>query len=752
MRLCKSQAALVILVASGVAMGTLAALVTPGCGSSSKPPSGGDGGVPPASSPDERWTAIPVCRAPQRPSSATAVVLKDVFPNLPALSSPVGFTQAPGDADHFYIWQQSGQVLRIAASDPTATETVLDLSATANKIVSGGEAGLLGLAFSPKWQTDHTAYLSYTTPSGAPAGFDSKIARIKSSDGGATFAIGTEELVLQFAQPFTNHNGGNILFGPDGFLYAGFGDGGSGNDPQNNGQSLTTFLGKMLRLDVDGQTTYAIPPKNPFAQDTTGKKKEIYAYGVRNPWRWSFDRGTGDLWVGDVGQNEWEEIDKVELGGNYGWNQCEGFHSFSGATASNPNNPPCTFPGALPPVVEYGHANTTETEPGVSVTGGYVYRGKGVPSLEGSYLFADYGSGRLWRIVYDAAGKGKKELLLETGKNISSFGEGLDGEIYVVVISNGRIYKLVTGPIMPGTNFPQVLSATGCVDPQAPSVPSPGLIPYDVNVPLWSDGADKRRWLSLPPTGQIHINADGDWDLPIGTILVKEFADGARRIETRLLVRHDDGEWAGYSYEWLDDQTDAVLLPSSKTKDLGGGRSWFFPSRNDCLQCHTQAAGRTLGLETAQMNRESPDGSGNQLAVLEAIGAFDAPLPPPPATLPALAHIDDVNAPLADRARGYLHANCSFCHRMNGPGRVPPDWRYSNTLMQTGACDTIPADGDLGVAGAKVIVPGMPASSVVSLRMKALDAARMPPLASHVVDPDGTALIDAWLTSLTSCN
>src|SRR5439155_6414294 len=163
-------------------------------------------------------------------------------------------------------------------------------------------------------------------------------------------------------------------------------DGGSGNDPQNHAQDPTTLLGKMLRLDVVGQTTYVIPPTNPYANDVSGKKKEIYAIGMRNPWRWSFDRDTGDLWVGDVGQNEWEEIDKIALGGNYGWNQCEGFHSFSAATANNPNNPPCTFAGALPPVVDYGHANTGDPEPGNSVTGGYVYRGKGVPSLVGSYI------------------------------------------------------------------------------------------------------------------------------------------------------------------------------------------------------------------------------------------------------------------------------------------------------------------------------------------------------------------------------
>jgi hypothetical protein len=194
-----------------------------------------------------------------------------------------------------------------------------------------------------------------------------------------------------------------------------------------------------------------------------------------------------------------------------------------------------------------------------------------------------------------------------------------------------------------------------------------------------------------------------------------------------------------------------VLLPSSKTKDLGNGNSWYYPSRNDCLQCHTIAAGRSLGLETAQMNRDAPDGSGNQIDFLDGLGLFDAS-PGPSMMLPAFPHAGDMNAPIADRARAYLHSNCSFCHRMGGTGRVPPDWRASLTLAQTGACNATPQEGDLGVTGALIIVPGMPGQSVTSLRMHALDANRMPPLATHVVDTTGTGLIDAWISSLTSCN
>ena len=689
------------------------------------------------------------CTAPPRPPSNVAVQLVNAFPGR-TFSLPLAIRQAPGDAAHFYICEQGGKVRRIDATGTAPPIDVADVTnAPVGTLVSGGEAGLLGLAFSPAWQTNHTVYLSFTpTSASAAAGFKSFLARMTSSADGSSFDVANEQPVLSLDQPFSNHNGGNILFGHDGYLYFGLGDGGSGGDPGNRAQDLTLWFGKMLRIDVDGQTTYAIPPTNPFATSATAKH-EIYAYGLRNPWRWSFDRATGDLWVGDVGQNVWEEVDKVQLGGNYGWNRCEGNHKYDPANPNSPDAGPCDLPGAIAPIVDYSHS---DPQGGNSITGGYVYRGTAMPSLVGSYIYADEGSGRVYRIAYDATGKTSNELLLETGKNITSFGEGLDGELYVSSYGDGVIYELAPSGPPTTTNFPATLSATGCFSPDVPAQPTATLFPYEVNTPLWSDGADKRRWMQLPPGGLIHVNSDDDWDLPVGTVLLKEFSVGGKRIETRMLVHHDDGDWAGYSYEWSDDQTDATLLPASKSKLLDNGQTWYFPSRTDCLRCHTQAAGRTLGLETAQMNRGAPAGGTNQLDALTALGAFDTPLAAPASMLPALPAIDDTTAPVDQRARAYLHSNCSFCHRMGGTAQIPPDWRFGLTLAQTGACNATPLDGDLGHTGAKVIAPGMPDLSILSLRIKSSDAYRMPPLASHVVDPMGTAGIDAWITSLTGCN
>ncbi|HZS41854.1 MAG TPA: PQQ-dependent sugar dehydrogenase, partial [Polyangia bacterium] len=644
-------------------------------------------------------------------------------------------SQAPGDSSRWFVVEKGGAVKTFPDANPTAATTFIDISARVD--AANNESGLLGMAFHPSFATNHQVFLSYDTPDNtSPAGFHSVISRFVSNDGGATLDQASEQVLLTIAQPFTNHNGGNIVFGPDGYLYAGFGDGGSGGDPMKNGQNVNVLLGKMLRLDVDGGTPYAIPPTNPFASG--GGKKEIYAWGLRNPWRWSFDSVTGELWCGDVGQDLYEEIDKIQLGGNYGWNVMEASHCYNAAT--------CNMSGLILPIAEYDHSV------GNAITGGYIYRGTAITSLIGTYIYGDEVSGRIWGLFYDTTGKATPQVLIDnSGHNISSFGQGNDGELYLCSYGDGKIYKLVPPPTSPPpSTFPQLLSQTGCVDPQHPTVPAAGLIPYDLNAPLWSDGAAKRRWIALPDGKQIHVNTDGDWDLPIGSVVVKEFSVGGKRVETRLLMHHADGDWAGYSYEWNDAETDASLLPAGKVKAVGG-QSWTYPARAECLQCHSTAAGRTLGLESGQLNRDYAYPTGrlsNELATLAHIGLFDAPFDQAGA---ARYPTYDGTDPLDARARSYLHANCSICHRPNGNGQGPADLRYSTAFKDTMVCNAMPQEGDLGLAGALLLIPGMPAKSILSLRMHALDVNRMPPLASHVVDAQGTSLIDSWIQSLTAC-
>ena len=368
---------------------------------------------------------------PPPPAEPAEIQLEHVFTSLPALEQPVALMQAPGDDSRWYVVERTGRV-RAFDNDPavTASSVVIDLSG----IVDSGpqEAGLLGMAFHPDFQTNGEVFLSFTRP-----GLVSYVSRFTSVDGGATLDVASEQVVVTFPQPFDNHNGGNIAFGPDGMLYAGFGDGGSGNDPEDHAQNTADLLGSMLRIDVDGGSPYAIPPDNPFAGNplcTQGFGQEpcpeIYAWGLRNPWRWSFDAVTGDLWVGDVGQNMWEEIDLVTSGGNYGWRIREGAH------CNIPED--CSAQGLIDPVVEYDHSL------GRAVTGGYVYRGTAMPDLDGAYFYADYSSGRVWGLFDDGAGGLEARELLDTDLNISSFGQANDLELYVVDLVGGQIHQIVT--------------------------------------------------------------------------------------------------------------------------------------------------------------------------------------------------------------------------------------------------------------------------------------------------------------------
>jgi glucose/arabinose dehydrogenase len=330
--------------------------------------------------------------------------------------------QSPVQEDRWFVVERGGRIYRLRG-DGSGRQLVLDIH---QRVESGPmEAGLLGMAFHPRFAENGQVFLSYTED-GSP--LTSIVARYHSRDGGRSIDPHSRRVVLQVKQPYRNHNGGHIVFGPDGYLYFGLGDGGAAGDPQGNGQNPTTLLGTILRLDVDSKFPYAIPDDNPFAKG--GGRGEVYAWGLRNPWRWSFDRQTGDLWVGDVGQNEWEEIDRVRAGDNLGWNRWEGKHCYRRSR--------CSSEAVVMPRAEYSH------ELGCSVTGGYVYRGKAVPSLQGQYVFGDYCSGRVWALKADSP-RAQPRVVLLSGKRIASFAEDRDGELYLLDLASGRIFRLING-------------------------------------------------------------------------------------------------------------------------------------------------------------------------------------------------------------------------------------------------------------------------------------------------------------------
>ena len=728
-------------------LGLLIVVALAGCGGGSS--GGGSAPPPPPAPPGSGLDARPnntSCLAPDRTTTTAASIrVARVFPAL-GFTSPVLAAQAPGDASRWFIVEQAG---RVRVFDNVATVTVtspfVDIVA---RVASGGETGLLGMAFDPGFASNGRVFLHYTRDNSGQ--LQSVLAAYTSVDDGATLDPASERILLTVDQPFNNHNGGHLAFGPDDMLYMALGDGGSGGDPNDNGQNRQTLLGKILRLDVSSGTDYSIPAGNRWAGNAhcptgTGAAEcpEIHAYGLRNPWRFSFDSGTGDLWVGDVGQNTWEEVDRIVAGGNYGWRFREGAHCFNPSS-----NCPTQSDGdaLLDPDAEYGR------NLGASVTGGYVYRGAGITALAGRYVFGDFISGRIFAHT-PGSGVRAPDVLLDSALSISSFAEGEDGEIYVVDYGGG-LYRIEDDGGGGSSTIPDLLSDSGCVSAADPTEPADGLIPYRPNAPFWSDGADKARWMALPNGQNVTVEADGDWQFPSGTVLVKNFALGTRLVETRLFMRHPDGVWAGYTYEWNDAQTEATRVVGGKRRNFGT-QEWIYPSESECLQCHTAAAGRALGLETAQLNGEltypQTGRTANQLATLDGIGVLSPPLGGAPATLPAYPDPGGAAGSTAERARAWLHTNCAGCHRPGGPTGSTQDLRFTTTLVETNACDVEPASGDLGIANARLIAPGEPARSVLLARAARRDATGMPPVGSALVDEAGVALLTDWIAGLSSC-
>ncbi|NNF52614.1 MAG: glucose dehydrogenase [Gammaproteobacteria bacterium] len=367
--------------------------------------------------------------APLPPPAATQIALVEAFPNL-SFNQPLSMQQAPGDATTWYLAERSGRILSFA-NDP-ATSSTSTFASLGSRVSTVGEGGLLGLAFDPEYASTGGVFVSYT--GGNP--LESRVASFVANPDGLALDENSETILIRQEEPFTNHNIGHLAFGPgpdssDQFLYVGLGDGGSGGDPNGNGQNPFSFHGTVLRIDVTPLTAYAIPPDNPFA-DGMSAAPEVFAFGFRNPWRFSFDRVTGDLWLGDVGQARFEEIDVVRAGGNFGWRCYEGNVQFDISDCPPQNE--LEFPVAV-----YSHPPG-----GASVIGGFVYRGTAISGLSGVYVFGDFLTGTIWGLFPEANSTYRSEVLLESGLNIVSFAEDLSGELYVLDFA-GSIYAVVPG-------------------------------------------------------------------------------------------------------------------------------------------------------------------------------------------------------------------------------------------------------------------------------------------------------------------
>jgi len=698
-------------------------------------------------------------------------------------TNPVVIASPPGETNRLFVVEQRGRILVLTNLASPNLTVFLNLFNRISGGVPPNERGLLGLAFHPGYATNRYFYVFYTgtattpVPGGTNALHDI-VSRFETSAVNPNQADPNSELrlLVQYDQQ-DNHNAGDLHFGADGYLYVALGDEGGANDTWNNSQTITKdFFSGILRIDVDkrpggllpnphpaASANYAVPPDNPFVGATSfnglpvnpaSVRTEFWAVGLRNPWRFSFDRETGRLYCADVGQNTWEEINLITKGGNYGWAYREGF-------MPGPKTPPAGFT-STDPILVYAHGSGTNQ--GFSVTGGLVYRGTRLSQLAGAYVFADYVSGNIWALRYDGSLVVEWQRLTgETG--IAAFGvDPSNGDILMANQNLDTIRRLVYSSTVTGAPLPPTLADTGAFTNLTALIPQAGVVPYDLNVPFWSDHAIKSRWFSIPNTNlTLGFNPDGNWSLPTGAVWIKHFeleltngvAASRRRLETRFLVKNAAGAY-GITYRWGDSITNATLVPEEGMDetfvvDAGGGvlrtQVWHYPSRQECLLCHTAQGGHALGFNTAQLNRDFDYGAGptNQLLALSAAGYFDAPVVGAH-TMRRLAHPTNQAVSLEFRVRSYLEANCVYCHQPAGTPQSLWDARITTPTALAGLIHG-PLVDPAGDPENRVIRPGSLVHSMILTRLATRGAGRMPPLASSELDGEAILLLSRWITN-----
>lgn len=660
------------------------------------------------------------------------------------IARPVQLLAAPDGSKRAFIVSQTGRIF-VASSLEVSSAASDWLNLEKNVEATGAQSGLLGLAFDPAFTQNGRIYVSYTRRQGTTLQLVVSRLVVAAPPSGAPDPA-SEVALLKVDLQADTHVSGPIAFGPDGFLYIGTSDGGQDGDPQDNAKNLGSLLGKILRIDVSkGDSSYLIPPSNPLVGQA-GVREEIWAYGLRNPSHLSVDALNGAVWASDQGQSTTEEINSIIPGANYGWNGLQGIECYK--PMKN-----CSLADVVPPTSSY-----PRTE-GSAVIGGLIYRGQKLPGLYGSYVFGDQTSGTLWALppVDDQLTSFKRTTLGRSDRAVLGFGADADGELYVLDNKEGSICRVDPPDGTPPTlTWPLLLSKTGFFSDLPTRKLSPGILSYDVNTELWSDAAEKERGLYLPPGTKITYNDDTtSWEPPLGAVTIKSFLLGGKAIETRLLRRETDG-WRGASYRWNQAGTDANLMTSNAAVPIAG-QVWLYPSRADCLRCHTTASSQVLGLSTAQLNLDH-DVQGNgtvasQITTFKQLGVFSNPPAQDPTMLTRFPAPDDMTAPLAVRARAYLHANCAHCHRPGGLADATFDIRFNTPLANSGLCGVAPTKGDAGVPGSQLIMLGSPLNSVMWLRMTSLNPTlRMPTLGTTVIDSVGANLVYDWIRGLATCN
>jgi len=734
------------------------------------------------------------------PSALTqGVPYEPIFPNL-TFDSPLTFNEVP-NTNRIIIGQRDGQLFWFDKNPTVSTKNVLiDLS---DKVGTVWDGGFLGLALHPDFGTpgNNYFYTWYTTEDANSEDFPN-LYTTQSCDSEEywgnflmlnryemdpnTFAVAesSEQTLIKLRMYGTTHRGGGLLFGDDGFLYLTTGD----QTAYKKAQDITNNLdGGVLRLDVNQDNTkshppvrtmpadhgfsdeitgngYWIPNDNPFLSPSGENFEEYYSLGHRNPHRMTKDRATGDLYVGEIGGSRHEEINVIKKGSNYGWPVYEGLFINRNCVPDLLNSMLHERPLTFFPRTE---AN--------AVIGGYVYRGTEMPELEGKYICADYGNGEeIWTIDIDTGDY--TQLGSFSSTNIISFGEDLQGELYIMKLGVSPLYKMISKD-NPSSQMPDLLSETGAFKNLSTLEPADGLIPYDLVESFWSDGALKKRWLGIPNDGihdtageKIVYSEDDVWNFPVGSVLVKHFElpiderdpTITKRLETRFSVKASNGNFYFTTYKWNDQGTDAVLLTSGLDETINvnfadgsaGTETWTYPSNADCISCHNPTTGGTLGTRTRFLNKDftypKTGRTANQLVTLSHLGILnEAIVDGDVGSFLTSKALNDPNASIDEKARSYMDLNCAHCHRPGTGNRGNFDMRLKLDLTQTGLLTAAPYQS-LGIPNEKIVDPGNPETSILYHRANSTDPTiMMPPIAKNKIDEQAVQLLNDWISQLT---
>ena len=694
------------------------------------------------------------------------------FPKLKFVQ-PLDLSPAPG-SDRLFVAEQAGKILSFPTrQEIDAADLVVDLKESHPDL-----SAVYAITFHPNFESNRKVYICYIQGNDKADG--TFVSEFTIAGDVATSADGTtakppminpatERVIIRWWSG--GHNGCSLKFGPEGFLYISTGDGGAPSppDPLMAGQDVSNLLSNILRIDVDhpaADLAYGIPADNPFI-GMENVRPEIWAFGFRNPWRMSFDRVKGDLWVGDVGWQLWEMIYRVERGGNYGWPIMEG------PQAALPESKRGPAP-ISPPIVSHPHSEAA------SITGGFVYRGTQLPELHGVYVYGDFQSGKVWGLKYDGRQITWQKELAQTPLQLVSFGEDNAGEIYLVDYQRTQqIYRLVpNADDGQHAKFPRKLSETGLFADVINQTPAGGVLQYEINAHHWADHTQSARWMAVPGTDPVQVESDSKWVIPNGSVLAKtvslEMTKGdpssLRRLETQILHREADS-WRPYTYAWNDDQNDAELVPSSgfnrllSVQDASAPegvreQTYRFAARSECQMCHnpwvemkTTSVGiqtaSPLGLSLMQLNRQSHgNDSENQLVSLQKAGWISGKIPTAPDEARRFADPYETTASLNDRVRSYLHVNCAHCHQPHAGGSAIIELAYDVKLEDAKLLNAKPGQGAFGISDAALIRSGDPSGSVLHYRLAKTGSGRMPRIGSEEIDDVAVSMIREWIREM----